>query len=410
MNLVTEVRSELGVAPTCAAVGLTRATYYRQRAPQYGPLRRRVPPRKLPPAERQQVLDVLHEERFADWAAAQVWAQLLDEGIHLCSLRTMHRILSESAESRERRDQLRHPQYAAPQLLATKPNEVWSWDITKLLGPQKWTYFYLYVVLDIFSRYVVGWLLADGESGALAKQLIDESCERQGIAPGQLTIHSDRGGVMTGKTLAQLYADLGVTKTLSRPRVSNDNPFSEAQFKTLKYRPEFPARFGSSEHARSCARDLLDWYNHEHHHSGLGWLTPHDVHYGLAEQRLAKRAAVLEAAYRAHPERFVHGPPTPPALARAVWINPPVQKNEAGPEGPAPSVLSPARRSGCSSAEPYPPTRQADATPAALPRQKTTGGQTEDHPDVPNAENLGGAGAEPPRPHQPGAPLAVHLH
>ncbi len=326
MKMVNKVGAELGVAPTCSAIGLARATYYRRRFPTYGPRRRRTPPpRKLPPVERQQVLDVLHEDRFVDWAPAQVWAQLLDEGKHLCSMRTMHRILSENAESRERRNQLRHPQYEKPQLLATKPNELWSWDITKLLGPQKWTYYYLYVVLDVFSRYVVGWLLAEKEWGGYAKQLMDECCERQGIEPDQLTVHSDRGGPMRSNTLGQLYANLGVTKTHSRPHVSNDNPFSESQFKTLKYRPEFPKRFGSPEHARNCLHDLLDWYNNEHHHSALGWLTPHDVHYGLAEQRLAARAAVLDEAYRAHPERFVHGPPKPPALVRAVWINPPKQ-------------------------------------------------------------------------------------
>jgi putative transposase len=407
--MVHEVGPELGVAATCAAVGVARATYYRRRSPKQGPPRRRVPPRKLPPEERQQVLEVLHEPRFMDWAPTQVWAQLLDEQQYLCSPRTMHRILAENTESRERRNQLRHPQYEKPELIATKPNEVWSWDITKLLGPTTWTYYYLYVLLDIFSRYVVGWLVAEGESGAHAKGLIDESCERQGIEPGQLGIHSDRGPVMKGKRLAQLYADLGITRTLSRPHVSNDNPFSEAQFKTLKYRPEFPKRFGSPEHARGSAGDLLDWYNHEHHHSALGWLTPYDVHYGLAEQRLAARQTVLEAAYLAHPERFVHGPPTPPALARAVWINPPADKSiatrgadkdEAEPAGPAPSVLSPARRSGCSSAEPYPPSRRAEGTPALArcnaPNDDAALALARPHPDVPNALNLGGLGAAPP--------------
>ena len=413
MTVVKEVGAELGVRPTCEAVGLSPSTYYRRRSPKYGPPRRRVPPRKLPPEERQQVLDVLHEPRFVDWAPAQVWAQLLDEQTYLCSPRTMHRILDENAESRERRDQLRHPQYAKPELLATKPNEVWSWDVTKLLGPQKWTYYYLYVVLDIFSRYVVGWLLADKEWGGYAKRLVDESCERQGIEPGQLTIHSDRGPMMKGKTLAQLYADLGITRTLSRPHVSNDNPFSEAQFKTLKYRPEFPKRFGSPEDARFCVSDLIDWYNDEHHHSALGWLTPHDVHHGLAEQRLSARGAVLDVAYQAHPERFVHGPPKPAALARAVWINPPQDKSnvvlvpdkdEAEPTGPAPSVLSPAQRLGCSSAEPYPPSRPAESTPARARCNGAAGDQhgvsARPHPDVLNAKNLGGLGAEPPSLHE----------
>ena len=310
-------------------MGLPRATYYRRRSSQ--PRRRPhrpEPARKLRPAERQRVLEVLHEPRFMDWSPAQVWAQLVDEGTYLCSARTMHRILAENTESRERRNQLRHPQFEAPQLLATRPNELWSWDITKLLGPQKWTYYYLYVLLDVFSRYAVGWLVADRESACLAKQLIDESCARQGIEPGQLTIHSDRGGPMTSKTLAQLFADLGVTKTHSRPHVSDDNPFSESQFKTLKYRPEFPRRFEGHQHARDCARDLIDWYNNEHHHSSLAMLTPHDVHYGLAEQRLSERAFVLERAYHAHPERFVRGAPRRAVLPRAVWINPPKTVSE----------------------------------------------------------------------------------
>lgn len=348
MTKVKEVGNRLGVAATCAAVGLSRATYYRTRSGATArPEPRRAPPRKLPLVERQAVLSALHEPRFADWAPAQVWVQLAREGTYLCSPRTMHRILAENAESKERRNQLRRPQYSAPQLMATKPNELWSWDITKLLGPQKWTYYYLYVLLDVFSRYVVGWLLADSESGELAKRLIGESCDRQGIEPGQLTVHSDRGGPMRSKVLAQMYADLGVTKTHSRPHVSNDNPFSESQFKTMKYRPEFPDRFGSHESARDCSGDLIDWYNHEHNHSSLAYLTPYEVHHGLAEQRLAERALVMEAAYHAHPERFVRGLPKVPALARAVWINPPVndvadEKDKVEPEGPTPSGLPPA--------------------------------------------------------------------
>ena len=421
MSTVNETRDELGVAPTCAALGLSRATYYRRRWGEYeGPSKARAVPRKLAREEREQVLGVLHEDRFADWAPAQVQAQLLSEGTYLCSVRTMHRILAENIELRERRDQLRHPQYTAPELLATAPNQVWSWDITKLLGPEKWTYFYLYVLMDIYSRYIVGWLLADRESGSLAKKLIGECCEREGIQPGQLVVHSDRGGPMTSKTLAQLYADLGVTKTHSRPHVSDDNPFSEAVFKTLKYRPEFPERFGSHEHARACSADLIGWYNHDHHHGNLAYLTPHDVHHGHAEQRLAERAVVLEAAYRAHPERFVHGPPQAPTLPEAVWINPPKQtgtapahpKNEAGPEGPAPSVLPPARRSGCSSAEPYPPCRHADGTPPCDAHEKTRNDgarptMLEPHPDAPCAKNLGGAGAEPLHCSAPSTPHEV---
>jgi putative transposase len=269
------------------------------------------------------VLDVLHEPRFMDLAPAEVYATLLDGGQYLCSERTMYRLLAASHEVRERRDQLRHPCYAAPELLARRPNELWSWDITKLLGPAKWTYFYLYVMLDVFSRYVVGWMVAHGESAALAEQCIRETCARQGIGREQLTIHADRGSAMTSKSVAFLLADLGVTKTHARPHVSNDNPFSEAQFKTLKYRPAFPERFGSIQDARGHCHVFFPWYNTEHHHTGLGLLTPYDVHHGLAEQRVAARAAVLATAYGVHPERFPGGLPQPPARPTEVWINPP---------------------------------------------------------------------------------------
>jgi putative transposase len=245
----------------------------------------------------------------------------------------MYRILAASNEVKERRNQLRHPQYAKPELLATAPNQVWSWDITKLLGPQKWTYFYLYVLIDIFSRYVVGWLLADAEESALARKLIGESFQRQDIKPGELTVHADRGPSMKSKSLALLYADLGVTKTHSRPSVSDDNPFSEAHFKTLKYRPDFPERFGCIEDARIHCRRFFDWYNREHCHSGLGMFTPHDVHHGLAEARRAARAKALLAAWCKHPERFPHGPPTPAALPTAAWINKPA--SAAAPAEPA---------------------------------------------------------------------------
>ena len=269
------------------------------------------------------MLAVLHEERFADRAPAEVHAQLLDETRYLCSERTMYRILDENQEVRERRDQLRHPAYAAPELLATRPNELWSWDITKLAGPAKWTYFYLYVILDVFSRSVVGWMVAHRESAALAKKLIADTCARQGIVPEQLTLHADRGSSMTSKAVALLLSDLGVTKSHSRPHVSNDNPFSEAQFKTLKYRPEFPDRFGSIEDARAFCQAFFTWYNTEHRHSGIGLLTPEDVHLGRAALRLAVRAEVLAGAYDAHPERFVRGVPRPAAPPTAVWINPP---------------------------------------------------------------------------------------
>jgi putative transposase len=327
METIEKHGPQLGVGPLCEALGVPRATYYRWLNPVHGPWPKRRCSRELAAEEKSEVLGVLNEERFVDLAPAEVYATLLDEERYLCSERTMYRVLAESGAVRERRDQLRHPKYAAPELLATAPNQLWSWDITKLLGPTKWSYFYLYVVLDVFSRYVVGWLIADAESSALAEKLISEACERQGIVPGQLTVHADRGSAMKSKPVAMLLADLGITKTHSRPHVSNDNPYSEAQFKTLKYRPDFPERFGCIEDGRGFHRDFFHWYNDEHHHSGLGLLTPADVHYGRAEQRRAARARVLEAAHRAHPERFVSGLPTPPELPTAVWINRPQSEN-----------------------------------------------------------------------------------
>jgi putative transposase len=326
---VAELAPRLGVAPTCAALEVPRASYYRSRRPRSEPKPRPTPTRALPAEERQAVLDVLHEPRFVDLAPAQVYATLLDEGRYLCSERTLYRVLGENAEVRERRDQLRHPHYAAPQLLATRPNELWSWDITRLLGPAKWTYYYLYVLLDVFSRYAVGWLLAQQESARLAEKLIAESCERQQIGPGQLTVHADRGAAMISKPVALLLSDLGVTKSHSRPHVSNDNPFSESHFKTIKYRPEFPERFGSPEHARGCCGDLLRWYNTEHHHVGLGLFTPHDVHYGFAAAKREQRAHVLAEAFARNPERFPRGLPQPKALPSAVWINPPAERDGA---------------------------------------------------------------------------------
>ncbi len=324
MAAAHEIAPRVGVAPACAALGVAPATFYRRRKPRAAaPTARPSPPRTLPPAERTAVLDVLHEPRFVDLAPAQVYATLLDEQRYLCSERTMYRILAENQEVRERRNQRRHPGYAAPQLPATAPNQLWSWDITKLRGPAKWTWFHLYVILDVFSRYVVGWMVAHRETAALAEKLIRETCLRQGIAPGQLTVHADRGSSMTSRPVALLLADLGVTKSHSRPCVSDDNPFSEAQFKTLKYRPQFPDRFGSILDARAFCQSFFPWYNTRHRHSGIGLLTPHDVHYGLADQRIADRSNVLAAAWAAHPERFVRGRPQPPPCPTEVWINPP---------------------------------------------------------------------------------------
>jgi putative transposase len=324
MEQIAEVGLRLGVRATCEALGVAPASYYRQRR-RKPPTRPRSSVRSLLPEERQQVLDVLHEPRFVDLAPAEVCATLLDERRYLCSERTMYRILEANQEVRERRNQLRHPPYAAPELMASGPNELWSWDITKLKGPAKWTYYYLYVIMDVFSRYVVGWMVAHRESATLAERLIEETCERGAITQGQLTLHADRGSSMRSKTVALLLADLGVTKTHSRPYTSSDNPFSESLFKTAKYRPEFPARFGCLQHARSFCVPFFGWYNTEHRHSALAMCTPHDVHHGFAEQRLAARATVLATAYAAHPERFPNGLPTPGSLPQAVWINKPVE-------------------------------------------------------------------------------------
>ena len=328
MVAVEQVATTIGTAPACRVLGVPRASLYRGRRPARVGRPRPTPPRALTVVERQGVLDLLHT-RFIDQAPAQVHATLLDEGTYLCSPRTMYRVLDAAHEIKERRDQVRRPHYAAPELLATRPNEVWSWDITKLMGPAKWTYFYLYVILDIFSRYVVGWMLAPRESAALAERLIAETCAKHGIQPGQLTLHADRGASMRSKPVALLLADLGVTKTHSRPHVSNDNPFSEAQFKTLKYCPQFPERFGSIEDGRAFAQVFFPWYSHEHRHSGLGFLTPAVVHLGHATTVRAHRQQVLAAAYLAHPERFVKGRPQPADLPTAVWINPPPKKSTA---------------------------------------------------------------------------------
>jgi putative transposase len=309
---------------TCAAFGIARATYYRQRAPVQGPKQRRPSPaRRMPDAERGVVLSTLHEPRFIDLAPAEVHATMLAEERYLCSVRTMHRILAENAETRERRDVLRYPNYKKPELLATGPNQLWSWDITKLHGPAKWTYYYLYVILDVFSRFTVGWMVAHRESNTLAQKLIAESCKRQRIQPGKLTIHADRGSSMASKPVAFLMADLGVTKTHSRPHVSNDNPYSEAQFKTLKYRPDFPERFGALQDSRSFCGDFFAWYNFDHHHAGLAMLTPADVHHGRVELRVTQNQATLDVAYAAHPERFVHGRPIAARPPAEVWINKP---------------------------------------------------------------------------------------
>jgi putative transposase len=323
----------VGRRRACAAAGWPRATWYRRHRPSPPPgppaPPRRPQPRALAAPEQAAVLDVLHSERFADAAPAAVYATLLDEGRYLASVPTMYRLLHAAGEVRERRRQATHPPRVKPELVATRPNEVWSWDITKLLGPVKWTYYYLYVVLDIFSRYAVGWMVASREAAALAERLLAETLAKQGIDRDRLTLHADRGSSMASKPVALLLADLGVTKSHSRPHCSNDNPYSESHFKTLKYRPAFPERFGSLEDARAFCQGFFPWYNDAHRHSGLGYHTPADVHTGRAPLVRAQRAEVLTAAYAAHPERFVRQPPEPPALPHVAWINKP---EDAPPE------------------------------------------------------------------------------
>lgn len=319
----------VGTKAACAAVGRSRATYYRHHRalpPTPGPPRRARPqPRALLPTEQAAVRQVLHSERFVDQAPPTVYAILLDEQRYLCSVSTMYRLLRADGAVAERRRQASHPATVKPELVATQPNAVWSWDITKLLGPAKWTYYHLYVVLDIYSRYVVGWLLADRESALLAERLLAETILKEGIAREQLTLHADRGTSMASKPVALLLADLGVTKSHSRPHCSNDNPYSEAQFKPLKYRPDFPDRFPSLEAARAFCQDFFRWYNAQHRHAGLGYHTPATVHHGYATQVYRRRAQVLQAAYAVHPERFVRQPPVPPALPGPAWINPPLE-------------------------------------------------------------------------------------
>jgi putative transposase len=320
------------VSQACGALDLPRASFYRQRKRRTEPdcqsIAKRCSPRALAAEEQEHVRQTLYSERFMDKSPYQVYAALLDDGVYLCSVRTMYRILEQENASKERRNQLRRPNYRKPELLATGPNQVWSWDITKLKGPEKWTYYYLYVILDIYSRYVVGWMLAHREQAELATKLIDETLTKQNVCEDELIIHSDRGPSMTSHSVTQLLISLGVTKSHSRPHVSNDNPFSESQFKTMKYRPDFPARFGCYEDGLSSSRKFFDWYNNEHYHSGIGLVTPASLHYGKASEIVASRKQTLALAYAAHAERFVNGTPTPPDLPSAVWINPPSNQEQ----------------------------------------------------------------------------------
>lgn len=327
MEAALTLSSDVGIKPACESLDVSRSGFYRaqarKNAPPMEPRKHPSPPRALSFNERQGVLDILHTDRFVDKAPQEVYATLLDEGEYHCSISTMYRILDEHAEIKERRNQLSHPVYQRPELLATAPNQVWSWDITKLLGPATWSYFYLYVIMDIFSRYVVGWIVATSESAVLAEKLIKGTCEKQNIERGQLTIHADRGSSMKSKQVAMLLSDLGITKTHSRPYTSDDNPYSESQFKTLKYRPDFPERFGCIEDSRGFCQRFFPWYNKEHRHTGIGLLTPEVMHHGLAQQVYTARSKTLQTAYELHPERFVKRIPVPPLVPEAAWINKP---------------------------------------------------------------------------------------
>jgi putative transposase len=317
----------VGMVRACAALGVNRATYYRHHRKSPAPARparaRGRHPRALTPQEEGRVLDVLHSPEFADMAPAEIYAVLLDRGVYLCSESTMYRLLRRRGEVSERRRQAVHPPRKVPELVAEGPGRVWTWDITKLKGPVRGVYYCLYTIIDIFSRYTVGWMVADRENKDLAERFLAETIAKYQVDEGQLTIHSDRGSPMTSQNVAQMLAGLGVTKSHSRPKTSNDNPFSESQYKTLKYRHDFPDRFGSLEDAKAWCTQFFRWYNEEHRHSGIGLHTPHDVHFGLADQLREMRSDVLQAVYAKHPERFVRKPPEPPELPRTVWINRP---------------------------------------------------------------------------------------
>lgn len=321
---MNELAIKIGIKRACEALGVSRSSIYRARQPQPSAQPHPVPAHALSLEEQVEVRETLNSERFMDKAPRQVYAALLDEGEYLCHWRTMYRILAVHDEVRERRRVRRHPLYKKPELLATAPNQVWSWDITYLRGPHTWEHYPLYTVLDIYSRYVVGWMIAEVESSDLARQLIAATAHKQGILPDQLTLHADNGAPMRGKPLSQLLVDLGITKSHNRPHTSDDNPFSEAHFKTMKYRPDYPDRFASLAEAQVWARHFFTWYNEQHYHSGLNLLTPASVHYGEALVVQQQRQAVMLTAYAAHPARFVHGQPLVKGAPAAVWINPPL--------------------------------------------------------------------------------------
>jgi len=341
MEATSELVAEMGVRAACAGMGLTRGSYYRSRRETRQVLhtvrRPRRSPLALSEAERQEVIDVLHSPAYVDVAPRTAYAMLLDAGIFIASVSTFYRILRACSGTRGRRDQLVHPAYARPELLATRACEVWSWDITKLKGPVKSAHFHLYVILDIFSRYVVGWMIADRESDLLAEALIGHTCDKEGIVPGQLTLHADRGAAMRSKLVADLLVDLNVVKSHSRPYTSDDNPYSEAQFKTMKYRPGFPERFHSLDEARAFCQTFFVWYNYEHRHSGIGYVTPAAMHNDVAKIIYEQREHVLQNAFSRNPNRFKNTYPRPPALP-----------TEAGINMPKPTILGDVQTEKCS--------------------------------------------------------------
>lgn len=344
MTSAAELAPLIGILAACLALGVARATFYRAQQPAqmlWPRLPRPRSPLALPAPERQAILDMLHAPQHVDRSPRTVFAMLLDAGCYLASVSTFYRLLRTVDETRGRRDQLIHPAYAKPELLATAPRQLWSWDITKLKGPAKWECFHLYVILDVFSRYVVGWMLALRESAELAKELIAATCEKQRIVPGELTLHADRGSSMRSKPVAMLLVDLDVAKSHSRPHVSDDNPYSEAHFKTLKYQPQFPERFQSEVHARAFCQEFFTWYNQEHRHSGIGYMTPAAMHTGQAQRIYSARQAVLAQAFAEHPRRFHGRAPRPPALPTQVGINLPKPTPQAQGESQRSTLNSP---------------------------------------------------------------------
>jgi putative transposase len=352
IEVVEALGEEVGVSKACRALGVPRRSLYRARKPKADPKPRATPPRALSAEEKREVRAILNSERFCDSSPRAVYATLLDEdGIYLCHWRTMYRVLEEHDEVHERRKQGRHPKRVKPELRATGPNTVWSWDITRLAGYG--SFYYLYTIIDVFSRYVVGWMIAKQESAELAEKLIAETCAKQGIEEDQLILHSDRGSAMRSKTVTDLLEDLGVAKSHSRPYTPTDNPYSESQFKTMKYQPDYPDKFEGLTHARGWARGFFQRYNHEHRHTGLALMTPAMVHYGQAESMQEQRQQVLDGAYLNHPERFVGGRPTPPQLPKEVWINQPRKAHDdvSQSDGPAVSEREPGAQGGSRESE-----------------------------------------------------------